>query len=105
MARFTFNKGVGKGWEIKGFVERYAWYLGGTLLGAFFLFVILYLVGVNVYLALGIMVAIGSFGFVRITALNTKYGAYGAMKESARAKQPRYIVNRNPRTFRNLKQS
>lgn len=76
-----------------------------VLIGCFFAFVILYLAGVNVYLAVVLMVVAGTVGYMRVTMLNAKFGQFGAMKESAKGRQPRYIVNRQARLFRNLKKS
>ena len=101
--RYPLNKGLGRPVEFKGLVGQYIFYLVGTVLGAFFAFIVMYLIGVSTYLCILLTLGLGLFGISRVFSLNAKYGEHGAMKASAKARQPQVIVSRNARLFKDLK--
>jgi hypothetical protein len=103
MGHFPLNKGINKPVELKGLVgSRYIFLLLGGLGGVFLGFIGLHVAGVNPYCSA--LVALGcGFGWVtRVFALSAKYGEHGAMKLRARNRQPRRIVSRHARLFKDL---
>jgi len=106
MGYYPLNKGVNKPIELKGLVgSRYIFMLVGGLGAAFLGFIILHVAKVNSYFS--VLVALGGgFAWVtRVFALSAKYGEHGAMKLQAKSRQPKRIVTRNARLFKDLKQS
>lgn len=104
MPQFPLNKGINKPVEFKGLVGKYLGYLAGGVGAVFMLALSLFFSGVNSYFVLALSGALGFGVITRVFTLNQKYGEHGAMKESAKRQQPRSIVNRDARLFRNLKQ-
>lgn len=74
---YQINKGVNKSIEFKGLKGQYIWYFGigagGLLMG----FAIMYIIGINSYLCLGIIGALGTAMTMKIYGLSGKYGEYG----------------------------
>lgn len=106
MAHYPLNKGINKPIELKGLVgSRYIFMLVGGLGGVFLGFIVLHLAGANAYVS--VLLALGGgFGWVtRVFSLSAKYGEHGAMKLQAKSRQPKRIVSRNARLFKDLKQS
>ncbi len=88
------NKGVGKPIEISGLQSQYLFIFAGGLVGVFFLFVILFALGINHW----ICIAIGIVLILMLTkltfTLSRKYGRWGLMKIQARRSYPHFIINR-----------
>ena len=53
---YQINKGINKTIELKGLKAQYIWYLGGGLVALLILFAIIYIMGVNVFICVGIIV-------------------------------------------------
>lgn len=106
MSHYPLNKGINKPLEFKGLVgTRYLFMLAGGFGVAFVGFIILRVVGVNMYITVAAVLGGGLYWVTRIFGLSAKYGEHGAMKLKAKGRQPKRIVNRNARLFKNLKQS
>ncbi|MBR8758717.1 DUF4133 domain-containing protein [Porphyromonas levii] len=105
MAEWEINKGVGRSVEFKGLKAQYLFLFAGGLLGTFIVVVILYLIGVNQIVCLGIGILGATIVVWQTFAMNRKYGQYGLMKRSAIKYHPRYLINRRSvaHLFRNLK--
>jgi hypothetical protein len=105
VSHYPLNKGINKPVELKGLVgARYIFLLVGGLGAVFLGFIALHLAGANSTAAVLLAVMAG-FGWVtRVFALSAKHGEHGAMKQQARSRQPKRLVSRNPRLFKNLKQ-
>lgn len=105
MAEWEINKGVGRSVEFKGLKAQYLFLFAGGLLGTFIVVVILYLIGVNQMVCLGIGLVGATIVVWQTFAMNRKYGQYGLMKRSAIKSHPRYLINRRSVAylFRNLK--
>lgn len=88
---YKINKGVNQPVEFKGLKAQYIWYLGGGLLALLILFAVMYLIGVNTYIALFIIIAAGSLLFVWVNKLSHKYGEFGMMKKAASKAVPTVI--------------
>lgn len=91
---YQINKGINKPIEFKGLKAQYIWYLGGGLLALLILFSILYICGVNTFVCLGLIVALGVGLFMYVYKLSHKYGEYGMMKKIAKRGIPKVIQSR-----------
>lgn len=88
------NKGVGKTVEFSGLQSQYLFIFAGGLVGVFFLFVILFALGVNQWICIAIGVTL-ALVLIKLTfSLSKKYGRWGLMKIQARKSYPRVIINR-----------
>jgi predicted lipid-binding transport protein (Tim44 family) len=103
MSHYPLNKGVNKPVEFKGLVgSRYIFMLLGGLGGVFLGFIVLHVAGLSSYLTLPLALGGGFAWVTRVFALSAKYGEHGAMKQTAKQRQPQRLVNRTPRLFKNL---
>lgn len=104
MGHYPLNKGINKPVEFKGLVgSRYLFMLLGGLGGVFLGYIALYVAGLSPYIALPLAIGGGFFWVTRVFSLSAKYGEHGAMKLQAKNRQPKRIVNRTPRLFKDLK--
>lgn len=94
MPSYTINKGVGKSPEFKGLRAQYLFYMAGGLMGAFLLFTFMYIIGIHMYLCIGVALLLVGLLLHYVFSVNKKYGQYGLMKLAARNKRPRYIIAR-----------
>jgi hypothetical protein len=97
---YQINKGIGKSAEFSGLTAQYLFIFAGGLLGLFIVFVIMYLVGVNMLFCIGFGVISALILVYTTFYLNKKYGENGLMKRQARSYHPRYVMNR--RSFGSL---
>lgn len=88
---YPINRGINKAIEFKGLKAQYIWYLGGGLLVLLILFAVLYIVGVNTYLCLAIIVGLTLLLFSKVYQLSHAYGQYGLMKKLAARQLPELI--------------
>jgi hypothetical protein len=86
---YKINKGINKSIEFKGLKAQYIWYLGAGVVGLLIVFAILYIIGINPFLCVGIILIAGSFLVFKIYAMSNKYGEHGMMKKVAQ----RYVPN------------
>lgn len=96
---YTINKGVNASLEFKGLKAQYIWWLAGGLLCLLILFAILYVLGVNTYLCLLIIVAFGALLFTQVYRMSKTYGQYGLMKRAAFRKVPEVIKCKSRKMF------
>lgn len=80
---YQINKGINKSIEFKGLKAQYIWYLGGGLVVLLILFAIIYIIGVNVFFCLGLIVLLGTGLFMYVYKLSRTYGEFGLMKKIA----------------------
>jgi hypothetical protein len=88
---YQINKGINKPIEFKGLKAQYIWYLGGGLVALLILFAIIYIVGVNVFICLAVIVSLSSALFMFVYKLSGTYGEYGLMKKIAKKAVPKVI--------------
>jgi hypothetical protein len=100
---YTINKGINKPIEFKGLKAQYIWYLGGGLLILLLLFAILYIIGVNSFVCLGVILVFGSGLFGYVYRLSHRYGEYGMMKKLARKAVPKEVKAKSRKGFQQLK--
>ncbi len=97
---YPINKGINRSIEFKGLRAQYIWYLGGGLLALLILFAVMYIAGVPALLCVFIIGAAGSLLFVKVYAMNKKYGEYGMMKKIAARSLPGVIKCNSRKIFR-----
>lgn len=97
---YRINKGINKSIEFKGLKAQYIWYLGGTFLALLILFAILYILGVNTFVCLGLILILGTASVIKIYGMSNKYGEHGMMKKLARRHIPHTIKSFSRKTFK-----
>jgi hypothetical protein len=97
---YQINKGINKSIEFKGLKAQYIWYLGGCILGLLILFAVLYILGVNTFICVGLVLILGTVSVIKIYGMSNQYGEYGMMKKMARHHVPHTIKSHSRRTFK-----
>ena len=88
---YQINKGINKPIEFKGLKAQYIWYLGGGLVALLILFAIIYIIGVNVFICLALIISLSTALFMYVYKLSRTYGEFGFMKKVARKAVPKVI--------------
>ena len=88
---YKINKGINKPIEFKGLKAQYIWWLGGEIIGLLIIFAILYVIGLNSFVCLGIIGILGVVIFVWVYKLSNTYGEHGMKKKMARRNIPSVI--------------
>jgi hypothetical protein len=96
---YQINKGVNKPIEFKGLKAQYIWWLGGGVICLLIFFAVLYIIGINTFVCLGIIGISGTALFMKIFQLSSKYGQYGMMKMIAKRSIPTCIKSRSRKHF------
>ena len=96
---YQINKGINKPIEFKGLKAQYIWYLGGGLVILLVLFAILYIIGVNTFFCVGIIVILGTGLFMHVYTLSDKYGEHGMMKKVAKHGIPDTVRSYSRKVF------
>lgn len=96
---YNINKGINKSIEFKGLKAQYIWYLGGGLIGLMILFAVMYIVGINTFICLGLILVAGGFLFSYIYKLSNTYGEYGMLKKIAQRNIPEKIKSSSRKLF------
>ncbi|MBN8788965.1 MAG: DUF4133 domain-containing protein [Terrimonas sp.] len=100
---YQINKGINRSIEFKGLKAQYIWWLGGVVIGLLVLFAVLYIIGVNTFICLGIVAGAGIYSIMKIYAISSKYGEHGMMKKVAKRNIPGVIKSRNRKVFTGIK--
>jgi hypothetical protein len=88
---YQINKGINKPIEFKGLKAQYIWYLGGGLVALLIFFAIIYIIGVNVFICLALIVSQSTVLFMYVYKLSRTYGEFGLMKKVAKKAVPKVI--------------
>jgi hypothetical protein len=88
---YQINKGINKPIEFKGLKAQYIWYLGGGLVALLILFAIIYIIGVNVFICLALIVSLSTALSMYVYKLCRTYGEFGLMKKVAKKAVPKVI--------------
>lgn len=102
---YQINKGINKSIEFRGLKAQYIWYFGAGVVGLLILFAILYIVGLNSFVCIGIIIIAGTVLTIKIYALSNTYGQYGMMKKLARRSVPKVVRSKNRLIFLQKKES
>ena len=96
---YKVNKGINKPIEFRGLKAQYIWWLGGGLVILLILFAILYVIGVNTFFCVGLIVILGTGLFMQVYSLSNKYGEHGMMKDIAKRAVPKIIKSYSRKVF------
>ena len=96
---YHINKGINKSIEFKGLKAQYIWYLGGCILGLLILFAFLYIIGINAFICVGLILTGGTVSVIKIYGLSNKYGEHGMMKKIAKQSIPHTIKCNSRKIF------
>jgi hypothetical protein len=99
---YKINKGINKAIEFRGLKAQYIWYLGGGVIGLMILFAIMYIIGINSFICVGLILTAGTFVFMYVYKLSNKYGQHGMKKKIARRSIPTVIKSYDRKLFRAL---
>lgn len=100
---YEINKGVNKAIEFKGLKAQYIWYVAGSVMLLFVLYALMYMIGINHLVCIGVIAIVGTFTIMFIYRLNNTYGEYGLMKLYAQRRVPKVIKCRSRLIFRDPK--
>ena len=90
---YKINKGINKPIEFKGLKAQYIWYLGGGLVALLIFFAIIYIIGINIFLCLALIISLATALFMYVYKLSRTYGEHGLMKKVAKKAVPKVIKN------------
>ncbi|HEY4874491.1 MAG TPA: DUF4133 domain-containing protein [Puia sp.] len=96
---YSINKGINTPIEFRGLKAQYIWWLGGGIISLMILFAIMYIIGINSYLCVGIILPAGAFVFMYVFRLSNKYGEHGMKKKMAKRHIPKVIKSYDRRMF------
>jgi hypothetical protein len=96
---YKINKGINKPIEFKGLKAQYIWYLGGGLVILLILFAVLYIIGVNTFICVGLVVILGGLLFTWVYRISNKYGEHGMMKKLAKRSIPSVVKSYSRKVF------
>jgi hypothetical protein len=99
---YKINKGINKPIEFKGLKAQYIAYLATGLIALLILFAALYIIGVNMFLCLGLTAILGTALFIGVYRLSDRYGQYGLLKKMAKRSLPVFLKVSSRKVFLNL---
>jgi hypothetical protein len=102
---YKINKGINKPIEFKGLKAQYIGYLAGGLVTLLVVFAVMYVIGVNMFLCLGIVAMSGAGLFMTVYRMSDTYGQYGLLKKLAKSNLPQAIICNSRKIFICLSQS
>lgn len=100
---YKINKGINKPIEFKGLKAQYITYLAIGLIFLLIFFAAIYISGVNMFVCLGLVLALGTALFMAVFRMSSKYGQYGLMKLAAKRRLPGVVIIKSRKGFLNLK--
>ena len=99
---YQINKGINKPIEFKGLKAQYIWYLGGGLVILLIFFAVIYIIGINVFICLAVIISLATVLFMYVYKLSRTYGEYGLMKKVAKKAVPKVIKSYSIIRLKNL---
>lgn len=96
---YEINKGINRSIEFKGIKAQYILYLAAGLVFLLLAFAILYVIGISIYLCLGIILPAGGGLFVTVQRYSKKYGEHGLIKMAARKRLPQFVQSKSRTIF------
>lgn len=99
---YNINKGINKPIEFKGLKAQYIAYLAIGLIGLLILFAVLYIMAVNMFICLALVVVLGAALFMTVYRMSDTYGQYGLLKKMASRSIPVYVKASSRKIFLNL---
>ena len=99
---YQINKGINKPIEFKGLKAQYIAYLAIGLVILLILFAIMYIIGINLFVCIAIIIISGTALFINVFRLSNKYGQYGLMKKASKRYIPVFIKIKSRNIFTQL---
>ncbi len=99
---YDINKGINRSIEFKGIKAQYIMYLAAGLVALLVIFAILYVLGCNIYLSLGIILPAGTGLFTAVSRMSKKYGEHGLLKKAAARRLPACVLSHSSKLFYQL---
>ncbi|MEJ7827107.1 MAG: DUF4133 domain-containing protein [Segetibacter sp.] len=96
---YQINKGINKSIEFKGLKAQYIWYFAAGVIALLIIFAVLYIIGVNSFICIGIIFFAGTILVIKIYGLSNTYGEYGMMKKVAKRSVPKVIKSNSRSVF------
>lgn len=96
---YPVNKGINKSIEFRGLKAQYIWYLGGGIVGLLVLFAAMYIIGINSYICIAVILAAGGGVVAYVYRMSNRYGEHGLMKTMAKRNVPAVIKCRSRKIF------
>lgn len=96
---YPINKGINRSIEFKGLKAQYIWYFGGGVIALLILFAIMYILGINSFVCIGIVLIAGTILTIKIYQLSNTYGEHGMMKAMAKHSVPKVIKSYSRKVF------
>jgi hypothetical protein len=97
---YQINKGINKSIEFRGLKGQYIWYLGGGIVSLLVLFSAMYIIGVNSFICIGVILIAGTVLVIKVYAMSNTYGEYGMMKAIAKRSVPKVVKNNSREVFK-----
>ncbi|MBN8879866.1 MAG: DUF4133 domain-containing protein [Sphingobacteriales bacterium] len=88
---YQINKGINKSIEFKGLKAQYIWYLAAGIGGLLVLFAAMYIMGINSFICLAVILILGCLLVFKVYGMSNKYGEYGMMKALAKRSIPKVV--------------
>jgi hypothetical protein len=99
---YKINKGINRPIEFKGLKAQYIGYLAIGLVLLLIVFAILYIIGVNMFICLGIIAIVGTALFTSVYNMSRTYGQHGLLKKLAKRNIPESLKCHSRMVFINL---
>lgn len=96
---YPINKGINRSIEFKGLKAQYIWYFASGVIALLILFAIMYIIGINSFICIGIILISGIGLGIKIYGLSNKYGVHGMMKAMAKRSVPKVIKSYSRKVF------
>jgi hypothetical protein len=88
---YPIHRAINRPIQFKGLKAQYMMMAAATIVGDLFLFVILYIIGLNSWIDILIAFGLGATTITTAYRLSNRYGEFGLMKKTARKKAPRQL--------------
>lgn len=90
---YIVNKHINKSIEFRGIKAQYLMYLAIGLVVLLLLFAVSYIIGVNIYVCMILVISLGTSLFMFVKRYSDKYGEHGLTRKVAQAKLPEFITS------------
>jgi hypothetical protein len=99
MSEYKINKGINRSVQFKGIKGKYIIWMAAGVLGLFLLFVVMRLVGVNLYICCFSALATGTGIITFVSRISHVYGEFGLMKKMAQRRIPKELRSYSRQEF------
>ena len=96
---YPINKGINKSIEFRGLKAQYIWYFGGGVILLLIIFAAMYIIGINPFVCIAIILVAGTVLVIKLYALSNTHGEYGMMKTIAKRSVPKVIKSNSRAVF------